>query len=135
MAIWYADRVAEYGTVSGTGSVTLTGVAPTGFKTFAQASLGVSKICYIMIDDLAGKWEITKSTYNGTTTATRAATPESTDNSSGGSIVNFTAASVLVSLVYPASKLGEETVYTDKVTGSNYKIVIVSGAILKEEVA
>jgi hypothetical protein len=65
-----ADRVKETTTTTGTGDYTLSGTAPTGYQTFANAfGSGSSIISYAVTDGT--NWEVGKGTFNGTTGLTR----------------------------------------------------------------
>jgi len=85
----FADRVKDITTTTGTGSVTLSGVPPAGFQSFATA-FGASPVfvSYCIADQLGGNWEVGKGTFNGTTTLTRDMVRGS---SNAGALVNFEA--------------------------------------------
>lgn len=81
-----ADRVRDTTTSTGTGAITLSGTAPSGFRTFAAAfGAGNSSVAYC-IDDGAGSWEVGYGTFNGTTGLTRDIIRAS---SNAGNPVNF----------------------------------------------
>lgn len=84
-----ADRVKETTTSTGTGSITLSGTAPTGFRTFATAfGAGDSSVSYCITDAATGAWEVGKGTFNGTTGLTRDLVRSS---SNSDALVNFAA--------------------------------------------
>ena len=69
MAI-YEDRVKDTTTTTGTGSVTLSGTAPTGYQTFA-AGFGAVSTQVVYCIELSGEWEVGQGIFNGTTGLTR----------------------------------------------------------------
>lgn len=66
-----ADRVKDTTTTTGTGSITLAGSPPTGFRTFAAGFGATSQSVSYCIDDGAGNWETGIGTFDGTTGLTR----------------------------------------------------------------
>ena len=85
---YFADRVQEVTTTTGTGSVTLAGTPPTGYRTFATAFGSSSTYTQYCIAGATGEWEVGEGTFNGTTTLTRELVRSS---SNSGSLVNFSA--------------------------------------------
>lgn len=85
---YFADRVKDTTTTTGTGSITLAGSAPAGYRTFASGfgSGSNRKVNYVI--EGTTEWEVGTGTFNGTTTLTRDRV-ESSSNS--GSLVNFSA--------------------------------------------
>ena len=87
---YIADRVKDSTSTTGTGAITLSGVAATGgFKTFAQA-FGSSSlvVSYCIVDTANSAFEVGKGTFNGTTGLTRE-TVRSSSNSDA--LVSFAA--------------------------------------------
>lgn len=84
---YLSDRTKDSTTTTGTGAVTLSGVAPTGFQTFA-AGLGStsSRIGYCIAG--GAEWEVGKGVFNGTTGLTRDTVRSS---SNANALVNFSA--------------------------------------------
>lgn len=89
----FRDRVKDTTATTGTGSVTLSGTAPTGYQTFANAypDLG-TPFLYCISDAASGLWETGTGYLSTSTTMVRDANVM--DGSSGpGVLVNFTAGS------------------------------------------
>lgn len=69
---YFADRVSDSTTSTGTGSITLAGTSSTGFRTFA-AGFGTAPVYveYCITDATTGAFEIGVGLFNGTTGLTR----------------------------------------------------------------
>jgi hypothetical protein len=67
---YLADRVKDTTTTTGTGAVTLSGTAPSGYQTFAAAFGSGSRVVGYCIA-AGAEWEVGKGTFNGTTGLTR----------------------------------------------------------------
>jgi hypothetical protein len=113
MALVLADRVQEYSTTTGTGTLTLLG-AYAGFQTFA-AGIGNGNTCYYTITSDTNQWEVGIGTVGVGTLARTTLISSST-----GSLVSFTG-TLTVFVTYPA----EEAVYGDGTT-----IIAPAGALL-----
>jgi len=113
MALVLADRVQEYSTTTGTGTLTLSG-AYAGFQTFS-AAIGNGNTCYYTITSDTNQWEVGVGTVGVGTLARTTLISSST-----GSLVSFTG-TLTVFVTYPA----EKAVYGDGTT-----IVAPSGALL-----
>ena len=103
MAHRILDRVQEYTTSTGTGSLTLAG-AVTKLVTFASQSVATSDTFWGLIEHTtAAEWEIAMCTYTstGAGSITRA-TPLKSSNANAA--VNFSSGTKTISLVAPASK-------------------------------
>ncbi len=86
---YFADRVKDTTTTTGTGAITLAGTAPTGFQTFATAlgsGTGQQGIPYCI--ELSAEWEVGLGTFNGTTGLTRDVVLGS---SNAGALTSFSA--------------------------------------------
>jgi hypothetical protein len=84
---YFSDRTKETTTSTGTGAITLSGVAPTGFQTFANGlGSGSRRIGYCIAG--GAEWEVGKGTFNGTTGLTRETVRSS---SNANNLVNFSA--------------------------------------------
>jgi hypothetical protein len=101
MALVLADRVQEYSTTTGTGTLTLSG-AYAGFQTFA-AGIGNGNTCYYTITSDTNQWEVGIGTVGVGTLARTTLISSST-----GSLVSFTG-TLTVFVAYPA----EKAVYQD----------------------
>ena len=87
----FADRVKETTTSTGTGAITTSGTAPTGFQTIATGLGGVARlnVAYAIVHQSANEWETGKGDFDGTTGLTRH-TPR--DGSAGkATLVTFSA--------------------------------------------
>lgn len=84
---FFADRVKDATSSGGTGPIILSGVAPTGYQTFATAFGAQSRmVAYCIAEQAAAKWEVGYGLFNGTTGLTRATVLSSSD---AGAPVNF----------------------------------------------
>jgi hypothetical protein len=113
MALVLADRVQEYSTTTGTGTLTLSG-AYAGFQTFA-AGIGNGNTCYYTITSDTNQWEVGIGTVGVGTLARTTLISSST-----GSLVSFVG-TLTVFVTYPA----EKAVYSDGTA-----IVAPAGALL-----
>ena len=113
MALVLADRVQEYSTTTGTGTLTLSG-AYAGFQTFA-AGIGNGNTCYYTITSDKNQWEVGVGTIGVGTLARTTLISSST-----GSTIDFKG-TLTVFVTYPA----EKSVY-----GEGAVIVAPSGALL-----
>lgn len=85
----FADRVKDTTSTTGTGAITLSGTAPTGYQTFAAGfGSGNSVVQYCIVG--TSEWEVGKGTFDGSTGLTRD-TVRSSSNSNA--LVNFSAGS------------------------------------------
>ena len=90
----FRDRVKDTSTSTGTSDITLSGTAPTGYQTFANAfgSNGYpsATFLYCIADNTSGLWETGSGYLSSATTLVRDAAVM--DGSSGPNVlVNFTA--------------------------------------------
>jgi hypothetical protein len=99
MPLIVADRVRDTTTTTGTGTITLSGVPPTGFQAFSV--IGNGNTTYYTIT-LGAQWEVGIGTYSSTgPTLSRDTILES---SNSGSAVSFSAGTKDVFVTYPADK-------------------------------
>jgi len=114
----YADRVKDSTSITGTGAITLSGTAPTGFQSFATA-FGASPqtVAYCIADQTGNNWEVGTGVFNGTTGLTRVTVLAS---SNGGSLTNFSGGTQDVFCTAPAK-------YLDTFTSANQGVVPASG--------
>lgn len=101
MAFFYADRVKETSTTTGTGDLTLLG-APTGYQTFSSAISAFNTCYYTIAHQILGEWEVGYGTLSGTGTLTRTKILAS---SNSGSVVTFSAGTKDVFVTSPAKSL------------------------------
>jgi hypothetical protein len=102
--MYYADRVADTTTTTGTGTITLDGVAPTGYQTFAVGLGSDSKIVPYVIE-LSSEWEVGEGVFNGTTSLTRVKVRYS---SNANALVSFSAGTKNVFLTAHAASIGNK---------------------------
>jgi hypothetical protein len=100
MAFVVADRVKQYTTTTGNGSVTLSGVAP-GFQSFSIIGNG-NVTYYCIYDPTLYNWEVGIGTYTSAGNVLSRSTI--LDSSSGGSAISFSAGTKEVFVVYPAER-------------------------------
>jgi hypothetical protein len=129
MALERKDRIKDQTTTTGTGTVNLDASAPTGFRTFAAAVTSGATVRYLIESSDQSEWEIGEGVFtDGTPDTLTRATVYSSSNS--GSLVNFSAGTKTVSLIFcaadaiehtPASASGAESIalYEDTDNGSN----------------
>lgn len=98
MGFVLADRVKDTTTTTGTGSVTLSGVAPSGFQAFTDA-LAVGDSTFYCIAGGA-EWEIGVGTLTASTTLSRDVV---IDSSNANALVNLSAGTKDVFITVPAS--------------------------------
>lgn len=100
MAFVLADRVKDTTTTTGTGTVTLSGTAPTGYVSF-NTGIGNANQTYYTIT-AGSEFEVGIGTYTNTGTTLSRTTVLSSSNA--GSLVNFSAGTKDVFVTYPAGK-------------------------------
>lgn len=101
MTLVIADRIRDTTTTTGTGSLTVSGTPPTGFKAFSSvlANADTSVIC--IQHQSADEWEVCETTSNGSTGLTRGTLLAS----STGSRVSFSAGTKDVWIDFAAGKI------------------------------
>lgn len=103
MALVLQDRVREISTTTGTGTVTLSGAYPGGYRTFASCVPNGSTTYYCIHNTTNGvldEWEVGLGTYSSNT-LTRDTVLSS---SNAGALVTFSAGDKEVFITYPAEK-------------------------------
>ena len=94
MALEYRDRVVDAATTTGTGTFTLGGLPPDGFRDFTAFPDGAT-VRYSIVHDNGTEWEVGEGVWTTSgATLTRAKVFAS---SNSGSLVNFTAGTKAVS--------------------------------------
>jgi len=96
----YFDRVQDTSTTTGTGALTLSGTAATGYQTFASAFAINDSISYAIVDAVAGTWESGIGYLSASTTLVR---NQCLQSSNAGAFVNFAANSKTVFCTMPAT--------------------------------
>jgi hypothetical protein len=100
MALVLGDRVRDVTTTTGTGTVTLSGTAPTGYRSFASG-VGNGNTTYYTI--VAGaEWEVGLGTFTSSGNTLSRDVVYSSSNSNN--LVNFSAGTKDVFVTYPAAK-------------------------------
>lgn len=105
MALVLADRVREFSTTTGTGTITLAG-ASFGYQSFAVVGDG-NTTYYTIYDPTSGDWEVGIGTYTASGTTLSRTTVLASSNA--GSLVSFGAGAKDVFVTYPS----ERSVYRD----------------------
>lgn len=119
MALILADRVKETTSTTGTGTLTLAGVA-TGYQSFS--AVGNGNTTYYCCAG-ATEWEVGLGTYTSAGTTLSRTTILASSN--GGAAVNFSAGTKEVFVVYPAGK----SLHTDA-SGNAIALGTVASAVL-----
>jgi hypothetical protein len=127
MALIIADRVRDTSTTIGTGSFTVSGSAPTTYRTFSAVCATADTFPYFIASQSLNEWEVGLATYSAANTIARTTIYSS---SNAGSIVTFSTGTKDVVLSDTAEKSGSTdfTVATLNVKGSTSGIVTVQGA-------
>jgi hypothetical protein len=99
MALVLADRVRDTTATTGTGTVTLSGTAPTGYQNFSV--IGNGNTTYYTINGDT-QWEVGIGTYTSSGTTLSRNTVLASSN--GGSLVDFAAGTKDVFVTYPSEK-------------------------------
>jgi len=101
MALVLADRVRDTTTTASTGTITLSGTAPTGYQNFSVIGNG-NTTYYTIAGQGTSEWEVGIGTY--TSSGTTLARTTVLASSNGGSLVNFSAGTKDVFVTYPAER-------------------------------
>jgi len=99
MALVIADRVKDSTTTTGTGTVTLSGTAATGYQNFSVIGNG-NTTYYTIAGQGTTEWEVGVGTYTSSGTTLARTTVLSSSNS--GAAVNFSAGTKDVFVTYPS---------------------------------
>lgn len=84
----YFDRVKDTTTTTGTGNITVSGSAPTGYRTLSAVYAVGDAIPYVIAAQSGTEWEAGIGTYASSNTLERTTV---TASSNSGSAVNFSA--------------------------------------------
>lgn len=101
MAFVTADRVRDTSTTSGTGNITVSGTAPTGFRTFSAVLSVGDTFFYAIQSQGANEWEVGVGTYSSANVFARTTVLAS---SNAGSVVTFSAGTKDVFITLAAAK-------------------------------
>lgn len=100
MALERKDRVADTSTTTGTGTLTLSGAAPAGFRAFTAFTTGAT-VRYSIISSDGAEWEVGEGVWTTSgATLTRVTVYAS---SNAGALVSFSAGTKIVSAVMTAA--------------------------------
>jgi hypothetical protein len=107
------DRVKDTTTTTGTGDITVSGTAPTGFRTLSTVATADGDTLFLAIVG-GSEWEVCLATRVSANVYSRA-TPLASSNS--GSAVSFAAGTKDVFITLPASKIADDTAYASSWNG------------------
>src|SRR4030095_7932320 len=100
MTVIVADRVRDICTTTGTGNITVSGSAPSTYRTFS-AVMAVADTCDLLIvHQTADEWGVCGATYSSAHVLTRGTVRSS---SNAGAAVNFSAGTKDVVLIMAAA--------------------------------
>ena len=101
MALITADRVYDTTTTTGTSALSVSGTAPTGYRTFSAVMTTNDTCYYAAVHQTANEWEVGVGTYSSSNTLTRTTILASSNSNSA---VNFSAGTKNVYITMPAAK-------------------------------
>jgi hypothetical protein len=101
MALILADRVRDTSTTAGTGTITLSGTAPTGYQSFSAIG-NANTTYYTIAHQTLNEWEVGIGTYTSAGTTLSRTTILASSNS--GSVVTFSAGTKDVFVTGPAER-------------------------------
>lgn len=104
MAHVVADRVKDTSTTTGTGNLTLSGAAPSGFRTFGSVLANNDTCFYAVEHQSAAEWEVGLGTYVSATPALARTSVIASSNA--GAAVNFSAGTKNCFITSPAVAQG-----------------------------
>ena len=119
MALILADRVKDTTTTSSTGTITLSGTAPTGYQNFSVIGNG-NTTYYTIAHQTANEWEVGIGTYTSSGTTLARTTILASSNS--GSVDNLSAGTKDVFVSAPA-----ETYVQGLGGGTSTQAIILNG--------
>ena len=131
MAFVLADRVKDTTTTTGTGTVTLSGTAPTGYVSFGTA-IGNGNNTYYTIT-AGSEWEVGIGTYTASGTTLSRTTVLASSNA--GSLVTFSAGTKDVFVTYPAGKSINLDTTGGTTIGSSLLVLSSTGAVTSPSLA
>ena len=101
MALVIADRVKDSTTTTGTGTVTLSGTAPTGYQNFSVIG-NTNTTYYCIVHQTANEWEVGVGTYATSGTTLARTTVLSNSSATEPSALSFSAGTKDVFVTYPS---------------------------------
>jgi len=101
MAFITADRVKDTSITTGTGNITVSGGAPSGYRTFSTVLSVGDTFYYCVTGQASSEWEVGLGTYLSTNTFARTTVLAS---SASGSAVSFSSGTKNVFITLPANK-------------------------------
>lgn len=107
MAHVTADRVRDTSTTTGTGAFTVSGTAPTGYRTFSAVCATSDTFWYAIQHQTAAEWEVGLGTYSSANTVTRTTVLAS---SNANAAVTFSAGTKDVFITLAAGKTVQQDV-------------------------
>lgn len=121
------DRIQDQTTTTGTGTITLAGVAPTGFRTFTGYITSLATVRYLIESEDSTEWEIGEGIFTdaGSDTLTRANVLSS---SNAGALVNFSAGTKTVSVIVSAEDL--DKIVAEKISDAAEKTTPVDADLI-----
>jgi hypothetical protein len=127
MAFIIADRVRDTSTTTGSGNFTVSGSAPSTYRTFSAVCTAADTFPYFIASQTLNEWEVGLATYSSANVFARTTIYSS---SNAGSIVTFSTGTKDVVLSDTAEKSGvnDFTLTTLNVKGSTSGVVTVQAA-------
>jgi hypothetical protein len=104
---YFRDRVKDTTTTTGTGDLTLSGTAPTGFQSFNTA-FGVGPQFFYAISSSGSEWEVGIGRLSASTTLVRVLV---TASSNAGAAVNLSSGTKDVFCTIPAYRINDLDTY------------------------
>lgn len=101
MAYGIFDRVKDSTTTTGTGTITISGTAPTGYRAFASV-MSTGDSFYYCISSTGAEWEVGIGSLASSTTISRDTVLAS---SNSNALVNFSAGTKDVFITIPAASV------------------------------
>src|SRR5258706_648399 len=98
MSFAFKDRVKDTSTTTGTGNFTLANSPPLAYQGFSTYSVN-DTFYYVIENIISNEWEVGLGTYSSSNTLTRTTVLAS---SNSGALVNFSAGSKNVEVIFPA---------------------------------
>jgi hypothetical protein len=101
MAFVTADRVSDTTTTTGSGNITVSGIAPTGYRSLSSVLSVGDTFYYCIQSQTTSEWEAGVGTYLSANIFVRTTVLAS---SNSGSLVTFTSGVKTVFVTFPAAK-------------------------------